>query len=122
MTSPLVKEGLSLNTHGIGGYKKRRKVFDYLKKHSSHNAVIFLQETHSTKIIEKVWSNQWGCARGNIISSHGTSDSRSVLLAFREGMDIEIRTCTCDKNGLYIILQAHIEDNPILLVNYYVTK
>ena len=34
---------LSLNTRGIGGYKKRRKVFNYLKKYSSHNAVIFLQ-------------------------------------------------------------------------------
>ena len=104
---------LSLNTRGIGGYKKRRKVFNYLKKHSSHNAVIFLQETHSTKIVEKVWINQWGCGSGNIIFSHGASDSRGVLIAFREGLDIEIKTCLCDKNGPYIILHAHIQDNPI---------
>ena len=110
---------LSLDTRGIGGYKKRRKVFNYLKKHSSHNAVIFLQETHSTKIVEKVWINQWGCGSGNIIFSHGASDSRGVLIAFREGLDIEIKTCLCDKNGRYIILHAHIQDNPILLVNYY---
>ena len=109
---------LSLNTRGIGGYRKRRKVFNYLKKHSSHNAVIFLQKTHSTKIVEKVWLNQWGCGTGNIILSHGASDSRGVLIAFREDLDIEIRTCICDKNGRYIILHAHIQDNPILLVNY----
>ena len=110
---------LSLNTRGIGGYKKRRKVFNYLKKHSSHNAVIFLQETHSAKIVEKVWINQWGCGTGKIIFSDGASDSRSVLIAFREDLDIEIKTCLCDKNGRYIILHAHIQDNPILLVNYY---
>ena len=110
---------LSLNTRGIGAYKKCRKVFNYLKKHSSHNAVIFLQETHSTQIVEKVWLNQWGCGTGNIIFSHGASDSRGVLIAFPEGLDIEIRTRKCDKNGRYIILYAHIQDNPILLVNHY---
>ena len=68
---------------------------------------------------EKVWLNQWGCGTGNIIFSHGASDSRGVLIAFREGLDIEIRTCICDKNGRYIILHAHIQDNPVLLVNYY---
>ena len=41
------------------------------------------------------------------------------MIAFREGLDIEIRTCICDKNGCYIILHAHIKDNPILLANYY---
>ena len=81
--------------------------------------MIFLQETHSTKIVEKVWLNQWGGGTGNIIFSHGASDSRGVLIAFWEGLDIEIRTCICNKNGRYIILHAHIQDDPILLVNYY---
>ena len=81
--------------------------------------MIFLQETHSTKIVRKVWLNQWECGTANIIFSHGASDSRGVLIAFRKGLDIEIRTCICDKNGRYIILHAHIQDNPILFVNYY---
>ena len=110
---------LSLKTRGIGWYKNVEKFFNYLKKYSSHNAVIFLQETHSTKIVEKVWLNQWGCGTGNITFSHAASDSRGVLIAFREGLGIEIRICTCDKNGRYIILHAHIQDSPIPLVNYY---
>ena len=84
--------------------------------------MIFLQETHSTKIVKKVWLNQWGCGTENIIFSHGASeasDSRGVLIAFRECLGIEIRTWMCDKNGCYIILHAHIQDNRILLVNYY---
>ena len=51
--------------------------------------------------------------------SHGASDSRGVLIVFREGLDIEIRTCKCNKNGRYIVLYVHVQDNPILLVNYY---
>ena len=57
--------------------------------------------------------------RKKIIFSHGASDSRGVLIAFREGLDIEIKTCLCDKNGCYIFLHANIQDTPILLVNYY---
>ena len=63
--------------------------------------------------------NQLGCGTGNIIFSHGASDSRGVLIAFWEGLDIEIRTCICEKSGRYIILHTHIQDNPILLFNYY---
>ena len=40
-------------------------------------------------------------------------------MAFQEGLDIEIRTCTYDKNGRCINLHPHIQDNPNLLVNYY---
>ena len=38
---------LRLNNRGIGDSKKRRKIFDYMKKNASSNGVIFLQETHS---------------------------------------------------------------------------
>ena len=73
------------------GTKNAEKFFNYLKKHSCHNAVIFLQETHGTKSVEKVWLNQQGCGTGNIIFSYAASDSIGVLIAFREGLDIEIR-------------------------------
>ena len=45
-------EILGLNTRGTGGQMnspKRRKIFNYLKKHSSPKSIIFLQETHVQK-------------------------------------------------------------------------
>ena len=42
-------EILSLNTRGIGGQMnslKHCKIFNYLKKHSSPESIVFLQETH----------------------------------------------------------------------------
>ena len=59
-------EVLSLNTAGIGGHSdsnKWQKLFNYLKKHSSPKAVVFLQETHSTKKVENSWRSQWGCEK-----------------------------------------------------------
>ena len=79
--------------------------------------MIFPKVTNSTKVVGKLWQNQWGL-RYNIIFSHGASDSRGVLIAFRESLDIEIRSCIRDKNGHYIILYAQIQDNPILIYYY----
>ena len=78
-------EILSLNTRSIGGQMnspKRRKIFNYLKKHSYPKSIIFLQETHSMEKADSVWTNQWGCGRGSILFSQGTSDSKGVLIAF----------------------------------------
>ena len=64
----------------FGGWvmrKRGKKVFHYIKKHTSSNAVIFLQETHSTKKDEMLWKLQW---HGNIIFSHGSSNKKVFLL------------------------------------------
>ena len=98
---------------------KRRKIFNYLKKHSSPKSIIFLQETHSTERAENKWTNQWGCGRGSILFSHGTSESKGVLIAFREALEIKVKSIFRDKNGRYLILKATIQNKPIVLVNYY---
>ena len=75
-----------INTAGLGDYVKRRKVFNYMKKQTSPTGLIFLQETHSINKIEGLWTKQFGCGKGSIILSHGKSDARGVLIAFREGL------------------------------------
>ena len=37
---------VSYNVNGLGDDWKRRKIFNYMKKHSSWKAIVFLQETH----------------------------------------------------------------------------
>ena len=77
---------VSLNIAGLGDYVKRRKVFNYMKKQMSPKGIIFLQETHSINKIERLWTKQFGCGKGSIMFSHGKSDARGVLIAFREGL------------------------------------
>ena len=84
-------EIISLNTAGLGDNTKRRKIFNYLKKQVSFKGVVFLQETHSVQKDEKIWKNQFGCGQGSIVFSHGNSDARVVLIAFREGLKYRVR-------------------------------
>ena len=46
-------EIITFNVKGLGSFEKRRKVFNYLKKHTTANAIAFLQETHSTEAMKQ---------------------------------------------------------------------
>ena len=110
---------VSLNTVGLGDYVKRRKVLNYMKKQTSPKGIIFLQETHSVNKIEELWTKQFGYGKGSIIFSHGKSDARGVLIAFREGLKYKIIEKHVDSDGRYVVLNALIDNNPIILANYY---
>ena len=59
------------NVNGINDNKKRTEVFHYL--HMKKMDVILMQETHSTKQVERYWSSTWG---SKIWSDHGESNAR----------------------------------------------
>ena len=65
-------ELISYIVNGLGDEKKKKKIFNYRKKNYSGNSIIFLQKTHATSKIEKLYKYQW---HGNMIFSHGTSNS-----------------------------------------------
>ena len=94
-------------------------MFNFLRKHSSKNAIIFLQETHSTTNCEKIWTNQWGSGKEKIYFSHGTSNSTGVLIAFREGLTYRVESTFRDLEGHFLILKAIVQDSPVILINYY---
>ena len=87
----LTFEILSLNVRGISGYKKRRKIFNYLEKHSDKDTIIFFQDTHSVKKNENEWINQWGFSSQFVHFLHNTSNSKGVLTLSRENTDFEIK-------------------------------
>ena len=59
-----------------------------------------------------------GCGSGSIIFSHGKSDARGVLIAFREELNYRVDN-NVNNNGRYIVLNVLIDNNPVILVNYY---
>ena len=61
-------EIITFNVKGLGSFEKQRKVFNYLKKHTTANVIAFFQETHSTETSETIWKAQWG---GEVRYSHG---------------------------------------------------
>ena len=110
---------ISLNTGGLGDFTKRRKIFSYLKKHVSRKGIAFLHETHSVRRDEKLWTNQFGCGDRSMIFLHGESDVSGMLTGFLEAVKYKIKARYVDKNGRYIVLDVLIDNNPVMLVNYY---
>ena len=97
--------------------RKGRKYLIILKKNSSGNSIIFLQETYTTAKLEKLYKYQW---HGNMIFSHGTSNSRGVIAAFRHCFEYKMLSdLICDPNGRYIVLDMEIQGSPHILGNCY---
>ena len=109
-------EVVSYNVNGLGNDRKRRKIFNYMKKHTSGKSIVFLQETHSTQKVEKLFEYQW---RGKMLFSHGTSSSKGVCICFRYDLEYNISEFISDKNGRYIIARMEIQGKPYVLINCY---
>ena len=77
---------------------------------------MFLQETHSTKSVEKLWQNEWGY---KIIFSHGSSNSRGVCILFKNNFDLEIQKCYSDDHGRFVIVDITAEGKKYTILNLY---
>ena len=67
------------NVKGLQSSKKRLKVIEYLKNKLESNGVLFLQKAHSISIDENAWADDF---KVQVFFSHGTSNSRGVLIAY----------------------------------------
>ena len=70
---------ISNNVKGLQSYKKRLKIFEYLKYKKGPNGILLLQETNSTVENEIRWKDD---LNGYIHYSHGKSNLSGVLIAF----------------------------------------
>ena len=117
--SELSSEVLSLNVRGLRHFEKRNMVFNWIKKHTSEDSIVFLQETHSDKSLESIWKSQW-C--GEIEYSHGANDANGTLICFREGLEYKILNKHSDKDGRFVIIKCTTQDRVFLLANLYNPK
>ena len=78
--------------------------------------IVCLQETHSTKKVEKVWKSQWG---SQVLYSHGTSNSRGCMILIKKGLKTKIHNLGADKEGRYILVDRSVKDYRFCLCNVY---
>ena len=90
--------------------------YNYMKKHTSGKAIVFLQDSLSVQKVEKLFEYQW---RGKVLFSHGTSSSRGVCICFRYDLDYKTFEVINDKDGRYIIATSEIQGQPYVLINCY---
>ena len=92
-------------------------MFHWLNTHTSDQAIIFLQQTHSERSDKNSWTTQFGC--GTIFFSHGQRNARGVLIGFRKNLDFKVEDIHSDDEGRFLILKCIIQDTPFLLLNIY---
>ena len=80
--------------------------------------IVFLQETYcnSSPDVENLWKTQW---KGDLYFAHGSEHSRGVLILVKERLNFELKSCTHDKQGRYIILRGSVQEQPFVFVNIY---
>ena len=104
----------SLNCQGLGDPRKRRDVLHYLRE--KNFSIICLQDTHFTKDIEKIVSNEWGY---KVYFNSFNSRSRGVAIFFRNNFEFKVHNTFKDNSGNVLILDLEVENQRITLVNIY---
>ena len=105
---------ISFNVRGLNNMKKRKSIFDYLKKNQCD--VAFLQETYSSIEDETRWLQEW---EGTGYMVHGTNHSRGVAILFRKQLEVEILSSKFDFKSRFILLKTKINDEHFNLINIY---
>ena len=102
---------LSLNVQGLRNPVKRRAIFNYARDRAD---VICLQETHTKPEDEVPWSLEW---HGQIVFSHGETNSKGVCILFKNPTDIVCQET--DLEGRYVICKIKLQDRMLTICSVY---
>ena len=107
-------KALSLNVRGLRDLDKRKSIFTWVKNQEAD--IIFLQETYSTPDVVDNWKYQWS---GEMFYSHGSNHSKGVLVLIRDTLQFELKSVKNDTHGRFVIVEALVQESPVLLINIY---
>ena len=51
--------------------------------------------------------------------SHGSNHSNGVLVLIREALQFDLKSVRKDSHGRFVIVEALVQDYPVLLINIY---
>ena len=105
---------MTYNVRGMCDFKKRQKIFRFLREKCYD--IIFCQEVHSTKKIEKLWKSQWG---HKAFFAHDTSQSGGCMILIKKHIKVQILHVYKHITGRYLLLDCILQGERILLCNIY---
>ena len=85
---------------GLQSSKKRLRIFQYVKNKISPKGILFLQDTHSSKLTEKIWSDEFN---GDLFFLHGKTNSCGVLVGFYSNINYSVKNKLSDNSDIYRI-------------------
>ena len=102
------------NVNGLGSPAKRKKVLGSLKSNNYH--VVFLQETHMSKMESEKLCRGWV---GHVFFSEGSSRSKGVAILISKRVQFKCIKEISDEEGRLVIVLAEIQGQTIILANIY---
>ena len=105
---------VTFNTNGLGGFKKRKDVFDFLRKQSGN--IFLLQETHWKTGAENVIRSQWGF---ECIVARPDCASKAVAVLFKNNFEYKVHNILKDNEGRYILIDIEMLNKRLTLANLY---
>ena len=90
---------ITFNANGLGEFKKRNDVFDFLHKQSTN--VFLLQETYWKTEAENVVRSQWGF---DCLVAGPDCGSKGVAVLLKNNFEYKIHNILKDDEGRYILI------------------
>ena len=107
---------ISNNVKGLQAISKGIKILEYLKNYVISNGFTFLQEAHSSIKDEKIWNDE---LKGQLIFSHGKTNSCGVAIVFVGTKDLSILNIKRDNLGRILVIEVKIDDSVFVIINIY---
>ena len=104
----------SKNVNGIGNFRKRKDVLNYLRQ--KNHDIYFLQETHLKSDMENLVRSTWGY---NVWLAGATTNTNGVAILFSSTFEYKLYETVRDPNGCYIALDIELLDKRITMLNIY---
>ena len=106
---------VTFNANGLGDFRKRKDVFDFLRKENGN--VFFLQTHWKWKTeSENLVRSQWGFEC--IVLGHDTG-SKGVAVLFKNNFEYKIHSILKDDGGRYIPIDMEMLNKRMTLANVY---
>ena len=104
----------SLNVKGLTNDKKRKEIVHWL--HGKNMNIHFLQETHSSNENVKNFQDDW---EGRCSFSNKNTASAGVMILFNTNCEYKLENVITDSDGRYLICTIVVNNEQIVLGNYY---
>lgn len=104
----------SFNCNGINDFKKRKDVFEFLRK--QNNNIYFLQETHLPQKQENFIRSNWGYS---VWLAGSDTNRNGVAILFSNKFEYKVHNVIRDDDGHFLLLDIEFLKKRITLANVY---
>lgn len=114
LSAPVSFRIASINVNGLRDVRKRRLVFNYLKKF--RRTIFLLQETHCPPGNGRLWKSQWGSV---MFLTEKSGNSGGVATLFSKDLDLSFSEAVPSRHHRFLVTEFTLQEEVYKIVNVY---